>query len=194
MCCKQISDAPPTFVWGLLPLAAHPSITAEDEPPSTVIRAEISRVMRLTFVAPHVTRMVPLPNPTHARAAHPSFLPGPPIARSSTFRPTEGRAHAPTHAWREGGGFVAMLRPLGRSPQEYAFTLDLKGSLPKWLVNNVAAPELMQLAYTVQSYFAQQLSATKCKAADAQFLGTRRPSAPVATGRATLYARRVATR
>jgi hypothetical protein len=69
--------------------------------------------MRLTFVAPHVTRMVPLPNPTHARAAHPSFLPG---SRPLPAHPPSAPLRAAhTHRPMPGGKAAASLRCCGRS-------------------------------------------------------------------------------
>ncbi len=40
---------------------------------------------------------------------------------------------------------------------EYACTLDLKGSIPRWITSNVAIPNLMTLPYTIQRYFQQIL-------------------------------------
>jgi hypothetical protein len=55
--------------------------------------------------------------------------------------------------------------------QEYAFALDLKGTLPKWHMNNVAGPAQLEVAYALQSYFALQLRAALCTPEDAAFLG-----------------------
>jgi hypothetical protein len=52
---KKLSNAPPTYVFCMMPLATHPKIGTADE--HKRIRGELMRVCRLSLVSPDVTLM-----------------------------------------------------------------------------------------------------------------------------------------
>jgi hypothetical protein len=59
----------------------------------------------------------------------------------------------------------------GHTSVEYACSLDLRGHFPKWLVNEVALPQLLNVPYTLQTYFAHVKRAPQCTAKDGVLLG-----------------------
>ena len=54
---------------------------------------------------------------------------------------------------------------------EYAVSLDLKGHVPKRLIQGIAVPAAMGLAYAVQQYFLQIKPRAACKAQDGVWVG-----------------------
>ena len=76
------------------------------------------------------------------------------------------------HATRAKGIRSVRLIRISESETklEYSFSLDLTGSVPRYLTNNIAKPQLL-LPYKVQTYFLHLKQLSECTAADGVLLG-----------------------
>jgi hypothetical protein len=77
------------------------------------------------------------------------------------------------HAVRAHGSRCLKLTRLGcnLTRVRFACSLDLKGQIPRRIVNRIALPQLMRTPYDLQTYFVQMTPPSECTAADGTCIG-----------------------